>query len=154
MEIPKPTPAHDRLKKFIGRWRGTETLSPSPWDPEGGTATGIVENKLILDGFAVVQEYAQMRGDVVGFRGHGVITYNGREQCYTMHWFDSMGMPPNFYKGNFEGDVLKLTNRFPQGFSRAAWQFGGEKEYSFRMEVSPDGEKWAPMIVGTYTREG
>ena len=32
MDMPKPTPAHDRLKKFVGTWKGEEKLSPSPWD--------------------------------------------------------------------------------------------------------------------------
>jgi len=154
MDMPKPTPAHDRLKKFVGTWKGTETLSPSPWDPKGGTATSIVENRLTLDGFAVVQEYTQMRGDAVSFRGHGVITYNAHEKCYLMHWFTSMGTPPNVYRGDFEGDVLKLTNRYATGFSRVDWNLGPEREYSFRMEISPDGSRWEPMMVGTYTREG
>jgi len=154
MEIPRPTAAHRRLKKIAGTWKGTETLSPSPWDPKGGTATSVVENVLSLDGFAVVQEYTQVRDGAVSFRGHGVFAYNAHEECYLMHWFDSMGTPPKVYRGNFEGDVLKLTGTFPGGVSRVDWDLGSEGEYSFRMEISPDGAAWQPLIVGRYTREG
>ena len=154
MDMPRPTAAHERLNKFIGKWRGEEKMSPSPWDPKGGIATGIIENRLSLDGFAVIQEYTQMRDDAVSFRGHGVITYDGQEKCYLMHWFDSMGTPPNVFKGNFEGEILKLSNRFPGGFTRTAWNLGTEKKYSFKMEMSADGTTWNRLMDGDYKREG
>jgi hypothetical protein len=152
MEMPKPTPAHDRLKKFIGTWKGTEQLSPSPWDPQGGTAAAVAENRAALDGFAVIQDYTQVREGKPTFRGHGVITFDPNENCYSMHWFDSMGMPPSVYKGNFEGEVLHLSALFPGGKSRCAWDLGKEKEYRFTLEVSGDGNSWQKMIDGTYAK--
>jgi hypothetical protein len=153
MEMPKPTPAHDRLRKFIGTWKGSERLSPSPWDPVGGTASAVAENRGALDGFAVIQDYTQVREGKPVFRGHGVITFDANEKCYAMHWFDSMGMPPSVYKGNFEGEVLNLSSSFPGGKSRCAWDLGKEKEYRFTLEVSGDGKSWQTMIDGTYARE-
>ena len=153
MEMPKPTPAHDKLRKLIGRWKGPETMSPSPWDPKGGTAVGTAENKPALDGFAVIQDYIQLRENNVTFRGHGVFAYDTNENCYTIHWFDSMGTPGNLYKGNFEGDVLKLSSKFQTGFSRVSWDLSKEGEHTFKMEMSPDGKMWQPMMVGTYKKE-
>ena len=39
-EMPKPTEHHKRFEAMAGRWRGTETMYPSQWDPKGGTAQG------------------------------------------------------------------------------------------------------------------
>lgn len=153
MDMPKPTPAHDRLKKFLGKWKGEEKLSPSPWDPKGGIAVGIAENRSAVDGFAVVQDYVQMRDGKPSFRGHGVIAYDGIERCYAMHWFDSMGTPPNIYRGNVEGDVLKLSTAFPGGMSRCSWDLRNEREYRFTLDMSQDGKSWQPMMDGTYSKE-
>jgi len=75
-EMPKPTSQHQKLEMLVGRWRGTETMHPSPWDPEGGTATGRNDIRLTLNGFALITEYEQERGGVITFQGHGVMTYD------------------------------------------------------------------------------
>jgi hypothetical protein len=154
MDIPRPTPAHERLKKFLGRWTGVESLSPAPWDPEGGTATGTAVNTIALEGFAVIQEYSQSREGKPGLRGHGVIAYDTEAKNYAMHWFSSMGTPPMVYKGDFEGEVLRLSAAFAGGVSRCSWDFGTGGSYTFRLEFSPDGKSWMPMMSGTYARKG
>lgn len=153
METPSPTTAHDRLRIFLGRWKGAETLSPAPWDPEGGTAVGTAENRLVLDGFAVVQEYEQSREGKPGFRGHGVLAFDSAAGDYVMHWFSSMGTPPMVYRGKFEGEVLRLGSAFAGGISRCSWDFGAAGRYRFSLEFSPDGKTWHPMMEGTYVRE-
>lgn len=100
MEMPKPADAHRKLERVVGRWTGEEKLFPSPWDPKGGTASSRVENRLALDGFAIVQDYEQERNGKICFRGHGVLRWEAQQQCYEMYWFDSMGMPPNIFRGN------------------------------------------------------
>ena len=59
-----------------------------------GAATGRVRNRLALDGFAVVQDYEQERDGGIHFRGHGVFRWDPEERSYTLHWFDSLGLPP------------------------------------------------------------
>ena len=49
--MPKPSHHHEKMHKLVGRWRGTETMFPSQWDPEGGTANGLNDSRLALDGF-------------------------------------------------------------------------------------------------------
>ena len=60
MEMPKPTAAHRRLEKLIGRWSGEERIHPSPFDPNGGLAMARLENRPALDGFAVVQDLTML----------------------------------------------------------------------------------------------
>ena len=152
MEMPKPAAAHRKLERVVGHWTGEEKLFPSPWDPKGGTAISRVENRPALDGFAVVQDYEQERNGKVTFRGHGVMRWEAQLQCYEMHWFDSMGMPPNIFRGNFEDNVLTLTSKALQGHTRAIWDFRQDGRYTYRMEVSPDGSKWQTFIEGSYIK--
>lgn len=76
MEMPRPTEAHRRLHALAGDWTGTEKMHPSPWDPQGGTAEGRVQNRVALDGFAIVQQYEQRRGGQISFSGHGVFSWD------------------------------------------------------------------------------
>lgn len=153
MEMPKLTDAHRKLEKLVGRWSGEERIHPSPFDPKGGTAIARVENRLALDGFAVVQDYDQERNGKVTFRGHSVLRWDTSQQCYEMYWFDSMGMAPSVFRGNFDGEVLTVAAKDPQGHSRAVFDFGKKGHYTFRMEVSQDGQQWFPFMEGQYGLE-
>ncbi len=154
MDMPKPAEAHRKLQKLVGRWKGEERLSPSPWDPKGGTAVGHVENRPALDGFVVIQDYEQERNGAVGFRGHGVFCWDPTRQSYVLHWFDSMGTPPNEFVGDFKGDVLTVTSANPQGQSRAVFDVSEPDRYTLRMDVSPDGREWQTFMEGKYSKEG
>jgi hypothetical protein len=153
MQIPKPSSAHNQLARLAGRWIGNERLSPSPWNPKGGTAVGKCENSIVADGFALAQNYEQARSGDVNFRAHGVFSYDATEKACVLHWWDSTGMGVSVFKGTFEGDTLCLTCRLPQGFSRGTWLLLDSGHYRFRMEVSGDGREWNTMIEGDYTRE-
>jgi len=153
MEMPKPTTAHRQLEKLVGRWAGEERVHPSPFDPEGGMAIARLENRLALDGFAVVQDYEQERDGKINFRGHGVLRWDATQQCCEMYWFDSMGMPPSIFRGNFDGEILTLACKDQHGHSRATFDLSKKTQYAFRMEVSPDGNQWFPFLEGSYTRE-
>ena len=63
MEMPEKTEAHQRLARIAGYWVGPETVCESPIHPAGGTTRGVIDNRLALDGFAVVQDYRQEKAD-------------------------------------------------------------------------------------------
>ncbi len=153
MEMPRPGEAHARLQKLVGRWRGEETVHPAPWDKAGGTATAVVENRVVLGGFAVVQEYQQTRAGKPNFAGHGVFWWDPAANQHVMTWFDAMSGTPTEYRGTFDGDVLRLEAAVPQGgFSRCTFECGTPDRYVFRLEVSQDGDVWAPALEGAYAR--
>jgi hypothetical protein len=153
MEMPKPGAAHQKLSALIGEWAGDETLHPSPWDPAGGPAAARVTNRWVADGFAVVQDYEQIRNGQVTFRGHGVFSYDPARDEYVMHWWDSMGSQVNEFRGRLEGNRLILAAPMPGGgHSRTTWILTGPDGHDFLMEVSPDGQSWHPSMEGTYSR--
>ena len=95
MPMPSPSSGHIALERMIGLWRGTEHVHPSPFAPQASTRDALVRNTRVLDGFAVVQEYAQSLGDSVVFRGHGVFRFDATSGHHHLYWFDSMGQAPS-----------------------------------------------------------
>jgi hypothetical protein len=152
MDMPKPGDGHRQLEKLVGNWVGDEKLFPSPWDQKGGVAQARVHNRRALDGFAVIQDYEQSRGGAVTFAGHGVFSFNPQTGIYSMHWWDTMGFPPNDFTGKFDGDVLTLTHKSPMGTNRAEFDVSVPGAYTFKMEVSQDGQNWQPFMEGKYRR--
>ena len=153
MHMPKPAEAHRKLAGLAGDWTGQEKMPPSPWDPKGGMAVGRCHNRLAADGFVLVHDYEQERDGAVNFHGHGVFSFDSVEKSYLLHWWDSMGMGINVFKGQLEGNKLQLLCSHAQGMSRGTWEFVDANHYRFLMEMSADGQKWMPMIEGDYTRE-
>jgi hypothetical protein len=151
MDMPKLGPAQQQLAKLAGNWSGEEKLSPSQWDPKGGTAMGKVSNRPALDGWIVIQDYEQARGGQVTFRGHGIFSIDPVNQKPVMQWFDSMAGGPYTFTGEWKGDVLALTSAGPNGHSRCTFDVSGGG-YRFAMEMSQDGKSWAEFMSGSYRK--
>ena len=152
MEMPRPTEHHQRLELLVGRSQGTETMHPSQWDPQGGTATGRNDSRLALGGFALITDYEQERDGVITFQGHGVMTYDAKQQHYVLHWFDGIGSPPEVFTGNFDGDVLSLAHGGPGMHARLLYDFSRSGIMGSRMDMSQDGADWATFFECDYAR--
>jgi len=153
MEMPKPNTAHAKLEALAGEWEGTETMHPSPWRPEGGTAVGHFQARLGLDGFHLITDYQQLVDGKVTFTGHGVYGWDGKRERYTMYWFDSMGSDPGgAVLGNWEGDTLRFQGTSDMGHHRYTYWIGAPDHYRFRIENSRDGATWTRMMDGEYRR--
>ncbi len=150
MEMPKPSPGHVLLEKLVGSWEGEETMHPSQWDPVGGVAIGRNRQQMSLGGFALITDYEQERDGVITFTGHGVYTYDRKEDRYSLHWFDCMGSPPEVFVGRFEGDVLTLSHGGPGMHARMTYDLSAPETMKAMMEMSPDGEDWNVLFEATY----
>ena len=154
MQMPKPTRFHKKLLDLVGTWTGDEVMHPMPWDPQGGKAKGSYKVRAALDGFGVIQDYVQKRGGKQSYVGHGVLGYDAQANCYLWHWSDSMGGVPNqVSKGTWTGKTLVFVASCEQGHSRYTYVFKKKDVLEFSIEMSQDGQDWAPFMNGTYTRK-
>jgi Protein of unknown function (DUF1579) len=152
MEMPRLSDGHRRLERLAGDWRGEETMPPSQWDPNGGTAQGRSHSRLDLGGFALVTDYEQTRDRAVTFAGHGVMTYDADDDTYTLHWFDCLGTAPEVFRGRFEGDTLTVSHGGPGMHARLTYDTSDPDHLVSRMEMSQDGEAWKPLFEARYQR--
>ena len=152
MSMPSPSAGHHLLERLAGDWEGVETMHPSQWDPKGGVARARNHSRLALGGFAIISDYEQERDGVVNFTGHGVYTYAPESDRYTLHWFDSMGSPPEVFVGSFSGDVLTLAHGGPGMHVRMTTDLSAGDSMKSKMEMSPDGNEWTVLFDGTYRR--
>jgi len=151
MEMPKPGPAHARLAILTGRWEGEETMHPSQWDPNGGTAIGRNHTRIALGGFATINDYEQERDGVVTFSGHGVMTFDPKKDEYVLHWFDCMGSPPEVFTGNWDGDVLTLSHGGHM-HARLTYDMSTPGEMKSSMDMSQDGKTWSRLFDAVYRK--
>jgi hypothetical protein len=140
MKMPTPSAGHRKLEKIAGRWEGEEKMYPSPWDQNGGTAIGRISSRVALNGFALINDYEQERDGEITFSGHGVFTYDPKEDSYTLVWVDCMGAPPEIFKGKFESDVLKLAHGGPGMHVRLTYNVSEPDCLTTSMEMSQDGQ--------------
>lgn len=150
MDMPKPGPAQQNLRTFVGEWRGKEKMHPTQWMPEGGVRDAKVLNRMALDGFAVVQDYVQSENGKPQFQGHAVILKNPHGENYQMYWFDAFA--PSIFEGPFDGRRGAFVSQSPMGKTRATFDFTARDRYTFKMEVSADGKTWSPMMDGEYVK--
>lgn len=155
MEMPRPTDHHTRMSRLAGAWRGEDTLLPSPWDPSGGRAASRMEARTALAGFHLFLDFRQERDGRLGFEGHGVLGWDARGKCYTMHWFDCMGAEHGMpYYGPWEGDVLMLTHESHHLMhGRQIYRFQADGALRFELQYSQDGRRWTTFLVSQYQRE-
>lgn len=152
MQLPQPTEFHEFLAGFVGHWAGDEILYPSPWAPEQRTARGEHRTELIVDGMFLRNEYTESRDSKVVFRGYGIYGYDVKRNLYTMHWFDSMGMPPQETTGTRDGDTLVFVNANADTRGRYLYRLIDADHFSFRIEVADPTGDFRPMMHGEYER--
>ena len=151
--MPTPGPPHEQLARLAGEWSGEEVLHPSPWDPDGGTARGHWWFRMGLDGFYLLADVQQEHTPgTVNYRAHGVFGWDARGQCYTMHWFDPVGIDPGRPAlGSFEQPAFTFIHE-------TTWL--GNSRYTFaladgRLRVRVEnaagaGGEWRTFLDGTY----
>lgn len=154
-ERPRPGAGQEVLARYVGVWEGEEILTPTAYDPQGGTARGRFEYRMACGGFFLTCDYTQRRGGEAPFSGHGVYGWNPASDLYTMYWFDSMGGagPDKPVMGRAEGDLIVYEARGGMGHARYVHGFEGETQI-FRLELSQDGLVWMCPLAGRYERVG
>jgi hypothetical protein len=153
MDMPKLGAEHARLLALAGEWEGTEEVATTPWGP-GGPAFGAMVFRSDLDGFSLIQDYVQRKGDRTSFRGHGVFMIDPESQDVLWYWFDSMGFPPGPpARGSFQGQALTLTRVTERGASRYVYEIA-DNELAFSIENRfPQDPDFKPFVRARYAKK-
>src|SRR5262245_24337295 len=146
MEMPVPTAEHAKLERMAGKWEGEEIMyDPSP-DAKEKVAIGRVNSRMGIGGFALIHDYERERNGRVTFTGHGVFTFDWEEKLYELTWFDCLGARPTIFKGQFEGEVLRLTHDASGVHARLTHDLSQPGYLLVSMEMAEDGVKWTKLF--------
>jgi hypothetical protein len=152
MDMPQVNENHRRMSQLTGEWVG-ESVFTLPGIPDHPRANSRMKARVALGGFHLIVDWEQERDGKVDFEGHGVLGWDNRGQCYTMHWFDSMGFEhgaPAY--GPWENDTLALTHETNHaGHSRQVYELGGDN-VRFLLQKSQDGREWNTIMESKLRR--
>ncbi|HRB13935.1 MAG TPA: DUF1579 domain-containing protein [Vicinamibacteria bacterium] len=151
MADPAVGPELDLLKKDVGEWEATITVTPGP----GATpqeSTGRLVGRLISGGRWLVTDF---KNHTTGFEGHGIYGYNAAAKRYVGTWVDDMRS--NIYVGEGHWDATSQTMTYtwsaamPNG-QAMTWketsETVSENERVFRVLFpGPDGAEFEMMRV-------
>jgi hypothetical protein len=88
-------------------------------------------------------------------RGHGVILWNRDMGTYQFFWFDSSGMPPSVFSGNFDGDKITFLSESDKGNMRAVFDFVDGNSYLFHLDhTTTEAGDWSNLMKGKYSKQG
>lgn len=96
-------PEFELLKKDVGEWDATITVTPGP-GAAPQESTGRLVGRLISGGRWLVTDF---KNHTTGFEGHGIYGYNPASKRYVGTWVDDMRT--NIYVGEGEWDEKSQT---------------------------------------------
>jgi hypothetical protein len=96
-------PELDLLRKDVGEWDASITVTPTPGAPPQ-LSTGRLVGRLISGGRWLITEF---KNHTTGFEGHGIYGYNQTSQRYVGTWVDDMRT--NIYVGEGQWDPVART---------------------------------------------
>jgi len=157
-EMGTPGAPHKLLTKMAGSWNAKSWCLMEPGG-ERIDATGTSEQKIVLDGRFVQQDY---KGDMMGtpFTGIGFTGYDNHAGKYVSTWMDSMGTCIYFFEGTASADGKTITQtgsvddpvRGPLTW-RSVTSFLDDNNYKCEMYTRDDSGKEEQMAEITYTRK-
>ena len=148
---------HKLLANLSGSWTTKTTAWMSPDEPpvEG---TGTCEQKMILDGRYLQQEYT---GEMMGspFTGINLIGYDNHTKKYESTWIDSMSTGIYYFEGRASADGRTITQesnyddpvRGPTVW-RSVTRIVDDNTLKYEMYLTSKGGKKEKMMEMTMTR--
>lgn len=157
-ELAVPGPQHKMLARLAGSWTTRTRSSMEPGQPPV-ESTGTCEQKMILDGHYLQQEYA---GDMMGnpFIGINTIGYDNYAKKFVSTWVDSMSTGIYFFEGKASADGKTVTQkcsfddpvRGPMNW-RSVMRVVDDNTIEYRMFMTPKGGVEKMEMEMTVTRK-
>jgi Protein of unknown function (DUF1579) len=151
--MPTPTPQHQRMGYFAGKWKAAGTMKLSPNGnaaPFSLTETG----EWVTDGF-FLETRTSMKSPMGQINSVRVMGYNPEEGLYTYNVYNSLG-EHQMATGRIQGNTWiwmaeqKMNGVTTQG--RYTVTTVTPDSYSFKSEVAIPGGGWATVMEGEATR--
>jgi hypothetical protein len=150
---PKPGPEQKNLGYFAGNWKTTGDLKPGPMGP-GGKFTGTDRVEWMPGGFFLVS-HSNDSGAMGKATALAVYGYDADKKVYTYDEFNSRGEAVHA-TGTFDGKVWTWTSEMNMGGNSMKGHFilteTSPTAYTYKFEMSQDGNNWAPVMDGTGTK--
>jgi hypothetical protein len=157
-KVATPGAPHKMLAKLAGTWttRTKGWMEPDKPPMEG---TGICEQKMLLDGRYLQQEYT---GDMMGspFAGINLLAYDNHTGKYMSVWIDSMSTAIYYFEGTADADGRTITQesryddpvRGPTVW-RSVTRIVDDDTLEYEMYLTSRGGKEDKMMEMTVTRK-
>lgn len=161
MEIYKKVGTPGAPHKLLARLEGSWTTKTRSWMEPGKPpveATGRCEQKLLLDGRYLQQEYT---GNIMGepFTGINILGYDNHTKKYVSVWFDSMSTGIYFFEGTASKDGRTITqeSRYDDPVKgpttwRSVTRVRDDNTLQYEMFLTPRRGKEEKMMEMTVTR--
>jgi hypothetical protein len=152
--LPKPTPEHANLGRFVGTWKMEGTMQPGPMGP-GGPFNG-TESCRMFEGFHIIcdTEGATAAGPM---KGHMMMTWDAAAKKY--RYFAVNNTPiAEMAEGTFENNIWTWKSEMDLSGGKKIWSTFTITEtsptlHTFEWKMSEDGKKWTTMMSGKSTKQ-
>lgn len=150
---PIPTEELKKLQFMEGKW----TADLDAWmGPEKSTMTVKIDSRWAVGGRFLIQDHEYTMGPGMKMHGMNMLTYDPQKKEWVGFWYDMSEADPMRMSGNWKGDVLTLTSGLTEviGMGKIVMRATYTKAsdgIGFLLEIK-DGDKWNPMMKGTYKK--
>lgn len=152
-EAPKVGPEQKNLGYFAGNWKLTGDVKAGPMGP-GGKFTATEHNEWLTGGFYLIshsQGTSSMGQEVT----LAIFGYDSEKKVYTYDAYNNSGEAEHA-TGAFDGKVWTWSSSFPLGDKTMKTHFivteGSPTSYTFKFEMSEDGNNWATVMEGASSK--
>ena len=151
---PKPDPALQQLRPWVGYWTFECDYKPGPLGP-GGKVTGEWASQMILGGFFAQNRWAQ-KGPAGELRGIDIVGYDPVDKNFTFTGFQSNGTTSSWtftISGNTVTDAGKFFFNGKQYLGRVTETYTADWASGvWKGEISTDGKTWVPWFEWKMTK--
>jgi hypothetical protein len=155
MQMPKPAPELKKVEYFAGTWKSEGDMKPGPMGP-GGKIT-MTEHNQWMDGGFFLTMHSEFKTAAMGSgSGMAYMGYDAGKKVYTYDEFNSMGEFQHS-TGTVDSDTWTWIGEQHLGGSTRKTRFIiktlSPTSYTFKFQISPDGNHWSTMMDGKATKE-
>jgi Protein of unknown function (DUF1579) len=150
---PMPGPEVKRLGFFVGTWKEVGTAHMGAMQGPEGKVTSTTKYEWLAGGFFIVG-HSDTTTSMGSDKEMSVMGWDDAKKNYTYHAFDSEGEAAEA-TGALNGDTWTWTTNEMGGApikARLTIKEVSKTQYTFKMEISQDGNTWTTALETTATK--